>query len=130
MSILQVETSSTIQEMSIFTWSFLQSGTEEVKLKKGEKIKLTLDDKYKDNCDEKILWLDYKNITKVVEQGCKVYVDDGLISLKVVEIGQFQQVAQFKPNHNQIKVDKKIFFFKWPYLDFTFTSQRFGHTYS
>ncbi|XP_027029118.1 pyruvate kinase M1/2b [Tachysurus fulvidraco] len=63
------------------------SGTEEVKLNKGEKIKLTLDDKFKDNCDEKTLWLDYKNITKVVEQGSKVYVDDGLISLKVLEIG-------------------------------------------
>ncbi|XP_060770729.1 pyruvate kinase M1/2b [Neoarius graeffei] len=63
------------------------SGTEEVKLNKGEKIKLTLDDKYKDNCDEKTLWLDYKNITKVVQQGSKVYVDDGLISLKVLEIG-------------------------------------------
>ncbi|KAM9496607.1 pyruvate kinase M1/2b isoform 2-T3 [Clarias gariepinus] len=63
------------------------SGTEEVKLNKGEKIKLTLDDSCKDNCDEKTLWLDYKNITKVVEQGSKIYVDDGLISLKVLEIG-------------------------------------------
>ncbi|KAK2834548.1 hypothetical protein Q7C36_015249 [Tachysurus vachellii] len=63
------------------------SGTEEVKLNKGEKIKLTLDDKFKDNCDEKTLWLDYKNITKVVEKGSRVYVDDGLISLKVLEIG-------------------------------------------
>lgn len=68
--------------------SLLQSGTEEVKLNKGEKLKLTLDDKYKDNCDEKTLWLDYKNITKVVQQGSKIYIDDGLISLKVLEIGQ------------------------------------------
>lgn len=75
--------------------SLLQSGTEEVKLNKSEKIKLTLDDNYKDNCDEKTLWLDYKNITKVVEQGSKIYVDDGLISLKVLEIGQFQQLVHF-----------------------------------
>lgn len=85
----------------------LQSGTEEVKLNKDEKIKLTLDDKYKDNCDEKTLWLDYKNITKVAQQGSKVYVDDGLISLKVLEIGQFQQLVQYKTNHNQTKVAKK-----------------------
>lgn len=69
---------------------FLQSGTEEVKLVKGNIIKLTLDDSFKDNCDDKILWLDYKNITKVVQQGSHVYVDDGLISLKVKEIGEFQ----------------------------------------
>lgn len=69
---------------------FLQSGTEEVKLVKGNIIKLTLDDSFMDNCDDKILWLDYKNITKVVQQGSHVYIDDGLISLKVKEIGEFQ----------------------------------------
>ncbi|CAL8261151.1 unnamed protein product [Merluccius merluccius] len=63
------------------------SGTAEVELKKGETIKLTLDDQYKDNCDEKHLWLDYKNITKVVEVGSHIYIDDGLMSLMVKEIG-------------------------------------------
>ncbi|XP_028814940.1 pyruvate kinase PKM-like [Denticeps clupeoides] len=63
------------------------SGTEEVKLNKGQMLKVTLDDKFQNNCDEKTLWLDYKNITKVVQTGSNVYVDDGLISLKVKEIG-------------------------------------------
>ncbi|XP_062403909.1 pyruvate kinase PKM-like [Sardina pilchardus] len=63
------------------------SGTEEVTLVKGETIKLTLDDKYMENCDEKHLWLDYKNITKVVEVGSHIFIDDGLISVKVKNIG-------------------------------------------
>lgn len=50
-------------------------------------IKLTLDDQYMEKCDEKILWLDYKNITKVVQTGSNIYVDDGLITLTVKEIG-------------------------------------------
>lgn len=75
---------------------FFQSGTEEVKLVKGNIIKLTLDDKFMDNCDENTLWLDYKNITKVVQQGSHIYVDDGLISLKVKEIGEFQVKDDFK----------------------------------
>ncbi|KAF3688688.1 Pyruvate kinase PKM [Channa argus] len=62
------------------------SGTAEVELKKGETIKVTLNDEYKEKCDDKILWLDYKNITKVVQVGSHIYVDDGLISLKVKEI--------------------------------------------
>merc|ERR1712121_1340 len=63
------------------------SGTAEVELKKGEMIKLTTDDKFKDNCDETTLWLDYKNITKVVQTGSHIYIDDGLMSLMVKEIG-------------------------------------------
>ncbi|KAF7699330.1 hypothetical protein HF521_004072 [Silurus meridionalis] len=63
------------------------SGTAEVELKKGNQIKVSLDDSYMENCDENVLWLDYKNITNVVEVGSKVYIDDGLISLQVKEIG-------------------------------------------
>ncbi|XP_069899053.1 pyruvate kinase PKM isoform X1 [Dipodomys merriami] len=63
------------------------SGTAEVELKKGGKLKITLDNAYMEKCDENILWLDYKNICKVVEVGSKIYVDDGLISLQVKEKG-------------------------------------------
>ncbi|KAF3832349.1 hypothetical protein F7725_026014 [Dissostichus mawsoni] len=59
----------------------------EVELKKGNMLKITLDDTYADNCSEEVLWLDYKNITKVVEIGSRIYIDDGLVSLQVKEIG-------------------------------------------
>lgn len=65
-----------------------QSGTAEVELKKGNMIKITLDDAYIEKCSEETLWLDYKNITRVVEIGSKIYIDDGLISLQVKEIGE------------------------------------------
>lgn len=58
-----------------------------MELKKGAALKITLDNAYMEKCDESILWVDYKNITKVVVAGSKIYVDDGLISLLVKEKG-------------------------------------------
>ncbi|KIH49580.1 Pyruvate kinase, barrel domain protein, partial [Ancylostoma duodenale] len=57
-----------------------------VELVKGKKITLTTDAKFKEACTAETLYLDYKNITKVVNKGSRVYVDDGLISLVVDEI--------------------------------------------
>ncbi|PIO37005.1 Pyruvate kinase PKM [Aquarana catesbeiana] len=53
------------------------SGTAEVELKKGATLKVTLDDSFQENCDENVLWVDYKNLTKVLTAGSKIYVDDG-----------------------------------------------------
>ncbi|KAL8197196.1 UNVERIFIED_CONTAM: hypothetical protein K2H54_015246 [Gekko kuhli] len=63
------------------------SGTAEVELKKGAALKVTLDNAYMEKCDENVLWVDYKNLIKVLDVGSKIYVDDGLISLQVKEKG-------------------------------------------
>ncbi|KAK3094802.1 hypothetical protein FSP39_006397 [Pinctada imbricata] len=59
----------------------------EVSLVAGNKLKLTTDDQFKEKCNKDVLWVDYKNITKVMEVGGRIYIDDGLISVIVKEKG-------------------------------------------
>lgn len=65
-----------------------QGATGEVELVKGNKIKVTTSDEFKEKCDANVLYVDYQNINKVVKPGSHVYVDDGLISLVVKSIGE------------------------------------------
>jgi len=59
----------------------------EVELIAGREVVLTIDGQYEDQCDETLIWVDYKNIVKVVDVGKNVFIDDGLISVTVVEKG-------------------------------------------
>ncbi len=57
-------------------------GCKEVALYAGDKIKLTTDDAFKEKCTADTVYLDYKNLPKVLEVGKRVYIDDGLISVR------------------------------------------------
>jgi len=50
---------------------------------------ITTDDQYKELCTESLVWVDYKNIVHVLDVDKKVYIDDGLISLIVKEMGKW-----------------------------------------
>ena len=65
--------------------------TKEVELKAGESIRLSTDQADYENCSEKLLYLDYKNISKVIKVGDRVFVDDGLISLVIEENGGWKR---------------------------------------
>merc|ERR1719423_583398 len=62
-------------------------GRKELELKAGDTIKITTNDEFKEKCTADTLWLDYKNITKVLTPGKRIYIDDGLISVLAKEIG-------------------------------------------
>ncbi|XP_003382927.1 PREDICTED: pyruvate kinase PKM-like [Amphimedon queenslandica] len=60
-------------------------GSAEISLKTGDVLTLSIDEKYKDCGTGSLIYVDYKNIIKVVKRGEIVFVDDGLISLKVTD---------------------------------------------
>jgi hypothetical protein len=70
----------------IRTGLLVGGGSAEVELVKDKSIRLTTDPNVENSCTAVNLYVDYKNITKVVSKGSRVFIDDGLISLVVDEI--------------------------------------------
>lgn len=60
--------------------------TGEIELVKGKQIKVTTQAEFAEQCTAENLFVDYKNIAKVVVPGNRIYVDDGLISLLVESV--------------------------------------------
>ncbi|KRZ04871.1 Pyruvate kinase [Trichinella zimbabwensis] len=56
---------------------------EEVTLDVDSTVRVTVDPAVKFCCTESLIYVDYENITKVVNKGSKIYIDDGLICLLV-----------------------------------------------
>ena len=57
----------------------------DVKLETGAEVTVTTDDIYKEAVDENHIWVDYENITTILDVGKRIYIDDGLLSLIVKE---------------------------------------------
>ncbi|GAW06065.1 pyruvate kinase [Lentinula edodes] len=58
----------------------------DIAVKAGHEFIVSTDPKYKDICDDKVLWMDYVNLPKVTAPGKLIYVDDGILSLLVISI--------------------------------------------
>merc|ERR1711953_565994 len=75
-------------------------GRKEITLKKGEKIKITTDDQFKEKCTAEVLWVDYKNISKVISPGKRLFIDDGLISVVCKEIAADHFIGEVENDGN------------------------------
>ena len=67
---------------------FQDDGRMELTLETGAKIKLTMDETFREKCTKDVLFLDYSNLPKVIEVGKRIYIDDGLISVVAKDIGK------------------------------------------
>ncbi|KAL1748525.1 pyruvate kinase [Schizophyllum fasciatum] len=63
----------------------MKNGTD-IPIKAGHEFIVSTDDKYLEACDDKVLYMDYKNLPKVTAPGKLIYVDDGILSLLVLGI--------------------------------------------
>lgn len=58
-----------------------------MELVKGSHVRVVTAESDKDKTDGKVIWVDYPNLPKVLEKGKRIYIDDGLLALRVLEIG-------------------------------------------
>ncbi|KAI1885891.1 hypothetical protein AGOR_G00208430 [Albula goreensis] len=59
----------------------------EVELERGTEVRVVTAESQRDSTDEATVWVDYPSLPLVVKKGGTIFIDDGLIGLKVLEIG-------------------------------------------
>ncbi|XP_014680716.1 PREDICTED: pyruvate kinase PKM-like isoform X2 [Priapulus caudatus] len=59
-----------------------------ITMERHDKVRITTDEQFMEKCSKELIWVDYKNIVKVVAPGDRIFIDDGLIALKVLERGK------------------------------------------
>ncbi|XP_062394105.1 pyruvate kinase PKLR isoform X2 [Sardina pilchardus] len=61
---------------------------EEVELVRGATVRVVTKETEHDKTDGSVIWVDYPSLPKVIKRGGRIYIDDGLIALKALEIGE------------------------------------------
>ncbi|KAJ6788078.1 hypothetical protein PWT90_02525 [Aphanocladium album] len=74
----------------------------------GAIINITTDDKYKTACSTENMYVDYKNITKVIQPGRIIYVDDGVLAFDVLSIKDEQTIEARARNNGFISSRKGV----------------------
>lgn len=83
-------------------------GDADIPIKAGSSITITTDEQYATKCSDKVMFVDYKNITKVIEVGRIIYVDDGILSFEVEEILDAQNLKAKCLNDGKISSKKGV----------------------
>ncbi|CZR48522.1 putative pyruvate kinase [Fusarium proliferatum ET1] len=79
---------------------------EDIPISAGHEMNITTDDSYATACDDKNMYVDYKNITSVIEPGRVIYVDDGVLAFDVLEIKD-EKTIRVKARNNGAICSKK-----------------------
>ncbi|KAK2074092.1 hypothetical protein P8C59_008325 [Phyllachora maydis] len=81
---------------------------EDIPLQAGTVLEFTTDEVYKQACDIGHIYVDYKNITKVIAPGKVIFVDDGILAFDVLEIVDSKTVKARARNNGFISSRKGV----------------------
>jgi len=79
----------------------------ELPISAGHEMIFSTNDEYAECSDENVMYIDYKNLPKVIDVGKYIYVDDGVLSFKVLEI-QDDQVKVKALNNGKLCSKKGV----------------------
>ncbi|KAF2453926.1 pyruvate kinase [Lineolata rhizophorae] len=80
----------------------------DIPISAGAEINITTDDQYATASDDKNMYVDYKNITKVIAKGRTIYVDDGVLSFEVLEVVDDKNLRCRCMNNGKISSKKGV----------------------
>ncbi|KAI7426067.1 Pyruvate [Hortaea werneckii] len=83
-------------------------GDEDIPISAGSEINITTDDQYATASDNKNMYVDYKNITKVIAPGRTIYVDDGVLAFEVLEVTDEKTLKCRAINNGKISSKKGV----------------------
>ncbi|GJC84485.1 pyruvate kinase [Colletotrichum liriopes] len=81
---------------------------EDLPISAGKVLNFTTDEKYATACDTDNMYVDYKNITKVIEPGRIIYVDDGVLAFDVLKVKDDKTVEVRARNNGFISSKKGV----------------------
>ena len=81
---------------------------QDIPISAGTIINFTTDERYATSCDTQNMYVDYKNITKVIAPGRIIYVDDGILAFEVLEVVDAQTVKAQAKNNGFISSKKGV----------------------
>ncbi|KAL1860644.1 hypothetical protein VTK73DRAFT_7228 [Phialemonium thermophilum] len=81
---------------------------QDIPLSAGTIMNFTTDEKYATACDTENMYVDYKNITKVIAPGRTIYVDDGILAFEVLEIVDSKTIKVRAKNNGFISSKKGV----------------------
>ncbi|KAL7953914.1 pyruvate kinase [Trichoderma compactum] len=84
------------------------AGDVDIPITVGTVMNITTDEKYITDCDTQNMYVDYKNITKVIQPGRVVYVDDGVLAFDVLSIKDDKTVEVRARNNGFISSRKGV----------------------
>ncbi|SPO19800.1 probable pyruvate kinase [Ustilago trichophora] len=79
---------------------------EDVKIPMGHEFYVTTDDAYAEKCSLEYLYIDYKNLANKVEVGRTIFIDDGILSLQVLNI-ESDKLVKVRAVNNGVLSSKK-----------------------